>query len=255
MRRVAAIGVVAAVSLAGATAGARPVPLLDSTLPVILSTEVAPKRLPRHELAPVEFSISGNIGMLSEGIPPALTELVLETDRNGDLDIRGLPVCGKRRLQSFDTAAVRTACRDAIVGTGAAKAIIAYPENAPIPAKSDLLVVNGGTRGRLTTFFIRGTISVPVREVVVGTVKIERIDDGRYGLRARVTVPPIAEGHGLIATFALRLKRRFGYEGEKRSAFNARCVNGKFVSEATVTFRDRQALKETLPRTCSSRLG
>lgn len=253
MRRLAAIGAVAAIVLAGTAFGARSSETRYRYLP-FLSNGVAPKQLPRYEPAPIEFTISGDLRVLSGGIPPTLIELVLRTDRNGSLDVTGLPACGRRRLQSFDTAAVETACRDAIVGIGAGEAIIAYPETSPMPAKSDLLVVNGGIRGRLTTFFIRGMLSPPVREVVVGTVKIERIDEGRYGLRARVKVPPIAEGYGHIATFALRLKRRFGFEDEKRSAFSARCADGKFVNEATVTFRDGQALTEKLLRTCSSRL-
>lgn len=244
------LGAAVAVVLAGTALGARqPVPTPLPDLGARLLTGLVPKQLPRRELAPVEFRLSGEIRKRS-GIPPSLRKLVLELDRNAGLDVTGLPKCGRRRLEAFDTAAVEASCRDAIVGRGTGEATIAYPENTPVQAESELLVFNGGWKGRIARLFIRGVISFPRREVVIGTVDVRRVEEGRYGLRATAMIPPFSDGVGHIADFSLRFKRHYRFEEERRNVFSARCPDGRLQARTTMRFDDGSKLFGVALSTC-----
>lgn len=249
MGRIAAI-VAVAVVLGGTALGAQqPVPTPPRDFGAELIPAVVPKQLSHREPEPVEFRLSGVIRKRHD-IPPALRKLVLELDRNASLDVTGLPACGRRRLEPFDTTGVEAACRDAIVGRGTGEATIAYPENTPVLVESELVVFNGGMKGRIARFFIRGTMAFPNREVIIGTVKVKRVDAGRYGLRATTTVPSFSDGVGYITDFSLWFKKHYGYEGERRGIFYARCVDGRLQARTTMTFDDGSKLFGVALRTC-----
>lgn len=247
----AAIG--AGVVLAAAAFGARSAGTEDIEPIAFLAAGVKPKQLPRHESVPVEFWVSGDLSNVTSGVPPALRKVILAIDSAGSLETTGLPVCPRRRLQSMKKAVVEAACRDAIVGRGTGEVLIAYPENAPMPAASDLLLVNGGVKGRVATFFIWGAITMPIHEVVISTVKIEQVDQGRYGLRAAVRIPPIADRHGSATAFSLQMRKRYGYKGKGHSVFSARCADGRLQARATMRFEDKSSLLGIALSTCGSK--
>lgn len=255
MGRVAPIAAVAVLAWVGPALGQWDVQIPLPNLAAEMDGGVAPRLLPRRAPAAVRFSISSKYEMRDGSIPPALEKLVLQLDRRGTIDVTGLPVCGRRQLRSPDTAAVEAACGEAIVGTGVGKATLAYPESTPFPAKSELLVLNGGTEGSVTTFYIHGRIPIPRPTAVVATVRIEEIDRGRFGWLATVRVPRFAEGYGFVTEFDLRFKRRFGVEGKRRTAFGATCRDGRLEGRTTTDFRDGTRLKALMLLPCTPKPG
>lgn len=254
MGAVVALGLLAGgVSIGTAVAEKAPEVRAESPLP-IFSAGLAPKKLSRTEPVPVRFNISSESQLMEE---PPLRGFVLEADKNVSIDVDGLPACGFRRLRSPDTAAVEAACADAIVGTGTGEAILAYPENTPIPVSDDLLVFNGGVDGRVTTFHIRGVNPLPHPNAIVATVKIERVRNGRYGSIAVTRIPVIAGGHGAITAFSLEIERSYVHQGERHSVLNAICRDGKLLAQGEALFGvDPQApeatRKASVVRPCDS---
>ena len=148
-------------------------------------TQPGPKALPKSKLAPITLTASGKLSTKDGTHPPALKEAIVETDKNGAVNVIGLPVCKAGQLQSRDTAAARKACPQAIIGTGNTTVEVALDEQKPILVNSGLTVFNGGT----TTFFIHAFFSAPVSGAIVTTVKIKKIHNGRYGLKSVATIP------------------------------------------------------------------
>ncbi|MGN6556458.1 MAG: hypothetical protein ACTHLH_00405, partial [Solirubrobacterales bacterium] len=145
-----------AVSVAGiaSAAGGGPVTVEAGNLKMTFNGKFTPSKLPKKKTAPIMLTAEGKIQTKDGSFPPALKEVVLETDKNGGINTKGVPVCKAGQLQSTDTAAAKKACGPAIIGTGKTLVGIKFPEQNEIPVHSPLLVFNGGTSGGKTTLFI-----------------------------------------------------------------------------------------------------
>jgi hypothetical protein len=185
--------------------------------------------------------------------PPALKEVLVETDKNGSVDVEGFPVCTSGRIQSTDTEHARAACGDTLIGEGVTKVGIAFPESGEVPVKSDLLVFNGGFKGGVTTFFIHAYITVPVPAAIVTTVKIKKIHNGRYGLLSTASIPKIAGGSGSVKSFSLKIGKKYTYKGKKHSILNLKCPDGKVQVAATAIFADGTKAATEFLRTCTGK--
>jgi len=211
----------------------------------------SPSKLPKKKLAPISLSASGLIKTKDGTHPPALKETLIETDKNGRVDVTGLPVCRARELQSRDTASAEKACKKAIIGQGSTEVEVALPEQRPIPVKSKLLVFNGGKKGSVTTFYIHAFFSAPVTGAIVTTVKIKPINKGRYGLLSIASIPKIAGGSGSVQSFDLVISKKYTYKGKKMSVLSARCADGKLQAHATAVFADGTKASADILRTCT----
>src|SRR5262245_26044480 len=49
----------------------------------------SPKKLPKDKLAPIHLKTNGSIRMTDGTHPPALKEVILETDKNGTVNAKG----------------------------------------------------------------------------------------------------------------------------------------------------------------------
>src|SRR4051794_35693989 len=103
----------------------------------------APTRLPRHEDAPIKIYGGGKASTRSGELPPIVETLTIEFDRHGHVDTDGLEACTAGKLQSTDVRQARKACPNAIVGKGKGSAIVAFPEQRPIPISSPITLFNG----------------------------------------------------------------------------------------------------------------
>lgn len=240
----ALVGLIA-VSVAGVAgaAGGGPVTAEAGNLKITVDGGFSPSKLPKKKLAPIMFSASGKIATKDGTHPPALKEVVVETDKNGAIDTKGVPVCKSGQLQSRDTKAAEKVCKGAIIGSGTTGVEIQFPEQNPIPVNSKLLVFNGGTGGGKTTLFIHAYITVPTPAAIVTTVKIKKIHKGRYGLESIATVPKIAGGSGSVKSFSLSI-------GKQKTLF-AKCPDGKLQAHATSKFADGTKLEASIVRTCT----
>ena len=139
MNRVAfslAIGVLAAAAPAGVAAAEKAIQIPLPSLTVRIDSGFKPKALSRNEPTPIAFSVSGDIRTFNGERPPALQELVLESDKNIAIDVKGVPTCRSNGLDPTDPASAKTACKPAIVGHGHLAVQIAFPGTTAITAQA-----------------------------------------------------------------------------------------------------------------------
>jgi len=241
---------VALVGVGSATAE-KPVTVEAGELVFTFNGGFAPKKLPKKSLAPITLTASGKIQKKGGGHPPALKEVVVETDRNGAVNVKGLPVCKSGKLQSRDTKAARKACPKAIIGGGHTEVEVLFPESKPVPVDSALTVFNGGSKGGTTTFYIHAYFQAPVTGAIVTTVKIKKVHNGRYGLKSVASIPKIANGAGSVKSFDLKIGKTYTYKGKKVSVLSARCADGKLQAAASAVFADGTKASAPIIRTCT----
>lgn len=239
-----ALGALIAVSVAGIATGAnKPVTVEAGNLVFTFNGGFSPSKLPKKKMVPINLAASGKIATKDGSHPPALKQVLLETDKNGTVNVQGVPVCKSGQLQSRDTKGAEKACKKAIIGAGTTNVQIAFPEQKPIPVSSKLLVFNGGKSGGTTTLFIHAYITVPTPAAIVTTVKIKKIKNGRYGLKSVATIPKIAGGSGSVTSFSLNVG--------KQKVLLAKCPDGKLQAHATSVFADGTKASATIIRTCT----
>jgi hypothetical protein len=249
-----AVLVVVALGLATtATAGSKPQTVEIGNILFTFNGGFSPTTLPKKKLAPIGLTASGQIRTKDGSHPPALKEVVVETDKNGAVNTTGFPKCTSGKLQSRDTATVRKVCGPAIIGTGKTEVEISLPEQPPIPVKSGLTVLNGGTAGGVTTFYIHAFITVPTPAAIVTTVKIKKVHHGRYGLESVASIPTIAGGSGSVKSFSLTIDKKYTYKGKRMSILSAKCADGKLQAHATAVFADGTRGSSDIVRTCTGK--
>lgn len=241
-----ALGALIAVSVAGiatAAGGEKPVTVEEGNLVFTFNGGFSPKALPKNKLAPITLTASGKIGTKDGSHPPALKEAIVETDKNGAINVKGLPVCKESKIQSTDTAAAKKACGSALIGTGTATAQIQFPEQKPVNVNTQLLVLNGGYKGGTTTLYIHAYFGAPVPGALVTTLKIKKVHNGRYGLKTVASIPPLASGSGSITSFNLKIN--------KKGVLTAKCTDGKLQAKTTAVFSDGTKASAGIIRTCT----
>lgn len=245
-----ALGALLAVSVAGMSAAET---VTVGNLKFTADGGFSPKTLPKKTLAPIALTAEGKIETLDGTHPPALKEVLLETDKNGAVNVKGFPVCKSGQLQSQDTKHAEAICKKAIIGTGTTGVEILFEESKPVKVTSKLLVFNGGTKGGKTTFFIHAYITVPVPAAIVTTVTIKKINKGRYGLLSVAKIPKIAGGSGSVTSFKLTVNKKYTYKGKKVSVLTAKCPDGKLQAHATGIFADGTKASAEFVRTCTGK--
>ncbi len=212
-----------------------------------------PKALPKQTMAPIALTASGKISMADGSHPPALKEVLVETDKNGSINVKGYPTCTSGKLQSQDTKHAEDICRSAIIGSGNTGVQIAFPESKVVPVNSKLLVFNGGFKGGVTTLYIHAYITVPVPAAIVTTLKIKKVNKGRYGIYTVASVPKIAGGSGSVTSFEVKIDKKFNYKGKKVSVLTAKCPDGRLQAKATAVFVDGTRASAEFTRPCTGK--
>jgi hypothetical protein len=244
------LGAALAVAVAGIATAEKPTVVQAGNLKLTLNGGFTPKALPKSgKPAPITLNVSGKFETTDGSHIPAVKEIVVETDKNGSIDVKGLPKCTAGKLQAQDTAHAEAICKKAIIGTGITNVEVAFPEQATFIAKSKLLAFNGGVSGGKTTIYIHAFLSSPVSAAVVTTVKISKVHNGRYGTKSVATIPKIAGGYGSAKEFSLTFDRGF-----KNTPFLfAKCPDGHLNAKATSVFADGTKLVGTFTRACTSK--
>jgi len=240
-----AIAALIAVSVAGIATGAnKPVTVEAGNLVFTFNGGFSPTKLPKKKFAPISLQASGKISTKDGTHPPAMKEAIVETDKNGAINVKGIKVCKSGQLQSRDTKAAEKACKASIIGTGQTTVEVQFPEQKPIDVDSKLVVFNGGFSGGTTTLYIHAYFSAPVTGAIVTTLKIKKINNGRYGLKTIASIPKIAGGSGSVKSFNLTINRK--------GVLSAKCADGKIQAKATAKFSDgTQAGPATIIRPCT----
>jgi hypothetical protein len=234
-----ALCALAALAAAAIASAEKPITVKAGNLELTFNGGVTPKKLSRTKMEPVALNVQGKIANADGTHPPALTEVVVDTDKNGTIDVRGVPTCKSRQLEARTTAAAEEICGPAILGTGTTDVELLFPESKPVQLHSKLLALNGGTKGGVTTIYIHAFLSTPVTAAVVTTVKISKEHKGPYGIHSIATIPKIADYAGSVTAFNLTFQKKlFAYKGKKHGYLLAKCANGKFLAQAEAKFHD-----------------
>jgi hypothetical protein len=247
------LGIALAVACAGIASAYKPTIIPIGFPPVELNGGFKPTRLSKKKPTPVHLMISGAVKAPAGSRPPALKEVILEIDKNGAIDARGLAACPVRTIEAASTAAAAKACKPAWVGEGEMEFEVELPGRAPFFAKSRAIAFNGGVHGGKKTIFVHAHLSPPVSAAVVTRVEVSKIQNGRYGTKWVATIPSIAEGGGSVTNFELHLFRQFTYKGKKQSYLLARCVDGKLQAHWEAKLADDSKGVGSFVRPCTPR--
>jgi len=251
LKLVVALGTAVLILSAGIAAAEKPTTVRAGNLELTLNGGFTPKTLSRTKLTPIDFFGSGAIRTIDGTHPPALQEFILETDKSAEFTTEGLSICRSSQLQSQDSDHARAICEDSIIGTGVGKAEIAFPEQKPIPVTSPLTIFNGGAKGGVTTVFVHVYITVPTPAAIVTTVKISKIDRGRFGLKSVASIPKIAGGSGSATYFGFSIDKKYTYRGKRISVLSAKCPDGKLTAHGTAVFSDGTRASAEILRVCT----
>jgi hypothetical protein len=211
-----------------------------------------PRSLPRKAFAPIDFQGHADVEAKDGGVPPALEEAVLDFDRDGRLNTRGLPPCPVDRVENATPQEARMTCKGAIVGTGHVGATIALPGQAPLHASSPLTVFNGIPQNGEPTVILHARTTTPGVQTFAIVVPIER-RQGHFGYRTTIDVPPIAAGFGALTHIDAKIGRRYSFNGRKRSYTSARCSDGILQTRGRFSFADGTIVDGSVMKPCSVR--
>lgn len=225
LRAIGVIGCLVAVFGAGAAAARTAVShLVAGNLVADLGVSFAPTALSRTEFTPIKVGGFVKLRDKDGSIPPPLTHVTFEFDKNSSIETRGLPTCRTGELVATTTAVARKACPDAIVGTGSGSGVIVFPEQAPIPASSPVTIFNAPPVDGDPTVIVHAHLDVPAPTTYLVTVRIERVHKGPIGYRIDSDVPKIAGGYGSITDFHFKIDRKWHFKGKELGYANARCA-------------------------------
>ena len=240
---------------AGVAAAEKPITVRAGNLLLTFNGGVTPKALSKTKLEPISLNVQGKIEEADGSHPPPLTELVVDTDKNGTIDVQGVPKCKQGELEARTTADVEKICKSAILGSGTTDIELLFAESKPVMLHSKLLALNGGTKGGKTTVFVHAFLSSPVTAAVVTTVTISSEHKGRYGTHSVALVPKIANYAGSVKAFSLTFRKKlFSYNGKKHGYLLAKCPDGHFDAEASAIFHDgTKAGPAKITRACTGK--
>jgi hypothetical protein len=214
------------------------------------TAELQPRSLPRNGGAPVTLSTTTRIGTKDGSLPPALKTLTFELDKNGFVETKGLPTCTLAKLEGTTPQQARSRCAKALVGKGTGTARVQMPGSAPVKMTSPLSFFNAPPTGGRPTIIVHAYETIPAAKTLLVPIVIEKVNDGRYGFRAEVEMPQIAEGHGapILAQATLGVTYRHG--GKEVGFVNARCSGGRLQVEGKLTFVNGDFFPATLTSPC-----
>jgi hypothetical protein len=214
---------------------------------------ISPSKLPKHASAPITAHLVGEIGTTDGSHPPALQTVSFDIDKTLGIDAVGLPTCDVQQIEARNTAAAKSACGSAIVGSGLGEVEVAFPEQAPFSASGPVVIFNGGVQGRTTLVLLHAYVAVPAPTAIVTKATVTRINRGRFGLHVEAQIPKIAGGAGSVTKFELKVGRKFTYKGQKKSLLVASCPTGSWMTKGHVLFADGTKLGLTHVFPCTSK--
>jgi hypothetical protein len=210
------------------------------------------------QLAPVTVTMGGRITTTDRSEPPKLERIVLEINRNGVLDSRGLPTCSLAKLNSISSAQAKKVCSKAQVGHGSVTSRVYLPGQGAFASTGDLLAFNGRLHGRPAVLAqVSSRAPLPLTYVIGFEVKKQ---GGTFGTALVGTLPPIASEYGYISSFSLALSRRYTSHGKRHYFAAASCPAPKGFTEvpfplakASYEFAGGTKLEAVLSRDCKVR--
>jgi hypothetical protein len=210
----------------------------------------APKALPQDHDAPIKLFGHGRLHTLDGTRPSPLRHAVIELDKHGHAETRGLEKCPMSRLIATNTKQARKACPGAIVGTGYGTALIELPEQRPIEVSSALTIFNAPEKDGNLTGIGHAYLNYPVPTTYLVEAELEKVHHGRYGYRVEVDFPKIVNGYGSPISGRIKIDKKWIYKGMQLSVANARCADGRLQARIELTFEDGTFLQGSAFKLC-----
>lgn len=201
-------------------------------LEMTTSAKLSPKKLPRKGRAPVAVSLGWKVATTDGTTPPTLEKLQIEINKNGILDPTGLPVCPYAKIQPASTQRALKNCRSSLVGKGSFAALVGFEGQESYVAKGKMVVFNS-ERGGKPVLFGQIYSSYPFANSFVIVFKVSKEKQGEYGTTLEATLPATLRAWGNLTEINMRLSRKYGYRGEKRSFLSADCPTPEGVPIAS----------------------
>lgn len=239
---------VAALAIAG-IAGATGFTVRAGNLILKGDGTLTPKALPASTLTPAKAVVSGSVKTVDGTQPPAAKEVVIDVDKNIQLNTKGLEVCTSGKLEAQDTKSAEKACPGAIAGKGGTDVRVEFPESTPFTAHGPLVLFNGGPK----LLLIHAYVNVPLPTALVTKVKIQKESKGRFGTKYVASIPTIAGGSGSVTNFSLTVNKKFSYKGKKTGYILAKCPDGHFTNQAEAKFKDGTNLHGSVVMPCTTK--
>jgi len=212
----------------------------------------SPTTLPKHENAPIKLYGHASFKTVDGTRPSPLRQLVLEFDKHGAVETRGLEKCTMAKLVATTTKVARQLCPDAIVGKGFGTALVELPEQKGIEASSPLTLFNGPVKHGNPTVLGHAHIDYPGPTTYVISIEIEKIHNGRYGFRTVANFPRIVNDYGSPISGRLTIGKEWKYKGETLSYANAHCADGRLQARAEFTFKNGDSGFGTIFKPCKA---
>jgi hypothetical protein len=209
-----------------------------------------PRTLPRSHYAPIDFKGHFDIDAKDGARPLALQRVVLDFDRDGRLDVAGLPTCAAGSIAAASVAEARQLCRGAIVGRGHVEALISLGGGI-VPASSELTVFNAPPVEGHPAVVLHAQVTSPGTQTFAIVAPITR-RRGEYRYRVTIEVPPILGGLGSLTHLDAEIGRRYEAGGKRRSYVAARCSDNILRTQGGFTFSDGTLIEGNVEKFCRS---
>jgi hypothetical protein len=244
--------VLAALTLVGAGA-AQAIKLRIGNIIIVGDGGFTPTELPKHENAPIKLFGHAAFKTVDGTRVSPLRKLVLEFDKHGAVETRGLQKCSMAKLVATTTPQARKLCPGAIVGKGFGTGVVELPEQRPISVSSPLTLFNGPVKHGNPTVLGHAHIDYPGPTTYVILVEIQKVNHGRYGFKTVANFPKIVNGYGSPTSGRLTIGREWTYRGQKLSYANAHCADGRLQAKAQFGFEDGSFVQGTIFKPCTVR--
>lgn len=243
--------IVAVLAMLVLAASAVAIRLETGNLVVTTDGGFTPTTLPRDEFAPIKLYGFGKIETKDGSLPPILETVTIWFDKHGKVETRGLPTCSKGKLAATTVPQARKLCPGAIVGKGFGKAVVAFPEQPPIPASTPLTLFNAKPKGSDPVLLVHAHLTVPAPTTFVVPIVIQKVKSGRYGFKTVGKIPKIAGGSGIPLYARLKVGREWKYKGKTLSYVNASCPDGRLQAKGEFDFKDGTFLQGSVFKRCT----
>ncbi|HSK50195.1 MAG TPA: hypothetical protein VK889_06820 [Solirubrobacterales bacterium] len=235
------------------TAGAAADPALVETGNLVLRADggFQPRTLPQRQFAPTVFRGWASVRTKDGSVPPPLRQVIVDFDRDGRLDVAGLPTCDPARVAAAGPRQARRLCAAARVGTGRIRASVGLGELVA-PANIPLSLFNGPARNGGPTLIVHARVPFPFARSYAIVAPIER-RRGAFRYRVVLDLPSVDAGLGAISYIGVDVGRRFSAGGKQRSYTSARCAGGVLRTHGRFSFADGTVIDGAVEKACTQR--
>lgn len=249
---VVAMAVGVAVAVAGVAAAVQSPTLVgaDGNTQSI-AVKYSPQKLSKKVAEPVtlEVKTATDNATTANGVPVPAVRAIVDFPKGLKIFSKGYPTCDPAVLQNTSTEKAIEECKRAILGSGQGSADLVVGERV-FPVVTGIAAFNGIPQGGKPVILLHNYSATPIQTTLVLTGVVKNLNQGPYGSRLDVEIPPIAGGQGALTGFGVKIFKTFRYKGKKRSYVSMTCPSKKWRTRGQFVFRDGESLTPEVTQKC-----